>query len=247
MEVFAGILFSLFVLFELSRLADNNFEKKHKKLTEHYLLNANGFSLTHKIVSLDGNFGLAFDDDSKKVCLVENQNDNPFIRVISYRDLISSEIFQDGEMITSSVRSSNVGGALLGGLVFGNAGAIIGGISGKTKSSNAEFIKKISLRLVVNDINKPRFEIDFLNVKNGLQKKDSIYKDAIQKVEHWHSLIEILIKRADMEDKENEKNNVVQNSSNLLADELKKLAELRDTGVLSDAEFQKQKEKLLGL
>jgi hypothetical protein len=57
--------------------------------------------------------------------------------------------------------------------------------------------------------------------------------------------MEIVIKRVDMEDKENAVNNIVKTSQNSVADEIKKLAELRDAGILNDAEFQQQKEKLL--
>ncbi len=67
----------------------------------------------------------------------------------------------------------------------------------------------------------------------------------MQSARHWYGIIEVLIKQAE-EDKKNAVNNVVQISQSSITDEIKKLAELRDIGILSDVEFQQQKEKLLG-
>jgi hypothetical protein len=218
---------------------------EREKALENHLLNMKNSKQNHIITNTENSKTLVIDENDKKVFLIQHDKNSIQIaeQTFSYNDLLSISLIEDGETVTDFRRSSQIGGALIGGLVLGGLGAVIGGLSGTTKTS--EMVEKITLRLVVNDTKNPLFEIDFLNTQT--KKKDLRYQDAMQKARHWHGLIEVLIKRADMEDKENEKNNVVQSSSNSLADELKKLAELRDTGVLSDAEFQKQKEKLLGL
>lgn len=236
-----GIIFWTLVVILIACIV--NWRQRIKK-TENYLLGSEGFSLTKKFVNSDGRLGLAFDDNSKKLCFVENEKNVPLVRIVSYKDLISSEIFQDGETITSSVRSGDLTNAAIGGLIFGGSGAIVGSLASKTKFSNTEMVNKISLRLTVNDTKNPLFEIDFLDSQTT--KKGAFFQNAMKEARHWHGLIEVLIKQADMEDKENVKNNVAQISSNSLADELKKLAELHDSGVLSNTEFQQQKEKLLG-
>ena len=239
MSVVIAILVVLVVAVLVTSLIDKCAKNDEKVLA----LNVENFRATQQIISADRNVGLALDENGKKVCLVDNHSSTESCRVLLCKDLLSSEIFQDGETITSSVRSSDIGSALVGGFLFGGAGAVVGGLSGKTKSSNTEIVHKISLRLIVNDTKNPLFEIDFLNTQTN--KKDLRYQDAMQKARHWHGLIEVLIKRADVEDKENTINNVAQGSQGSTADEIKKLAELRDAGVLSDAEFQQQKERLL--
>ena len=71
-----------------------------------------------------------------------------------------------------------------------------------------------------------------------------VHSHASQQARYWHGLIEVLIKRADMEDKA--KAIEAPSSTHSLADELKKLADLRQAGILSDDEFQTQKTRLLG-
>lgn len=181
--------------------------------------------------------GLVIDEKRKKICLIDGISKDVEPKIIFYQDLLAVELLEDGETITKTVRSSQIGGVLIGGLALGGIGAVIGGLSGQTETTGK--VGKIILRLIVNDMAKPIHEIYFLNLENGIGKKSIRYQDAIKKARHWHGLMEIVIKRADME-------NIVQTSQNSVADEIKKLAELRDTGILSEIEFQQQKEKILG-
>ena len=153
--------------------------------------------------------------------------------ICSYNELLYVAIIKDGEILTKSGRSNDNYSVLMDNYL--------------EKQKNSEIVEKITLLLIVNDTDNPIFEIEFLNLSVKKQSSSEyLYQEAIKNAQHWHSLIEVLITHADIEDKENEKNNISQISSNSIADELKKLAELRDSGVLSDAEFQQQKEKLLG-
>lgn len=80
----------------------------------------------------------------------------------------------------------------------------------------------------------------------AIKKDGFIYQKVIERARHWHGLIEVLIKRADEEAKASATvTNETSSQSLSIADEIKKLAELRDSGLLSLEEFQKQKVKLL--
>ncbi len=246
---FSGAVILVFLICVLIKAANNSkkgigtlSDKTKNQEIRDYLLQIAGFMATQQIIGTDEKSALAIDEQKRKICLIDYGRKNLTCRIISYKDLLSSEIFEDGETVTSTVRSSQIGGALIGALALGGIGAVIGGLSGKTKSSDK--VKYMVLRLIVNDTKNPLHEIEFL--KFITKKSDSEYRKAMQQARHWHGLIEILIKRADIEDKENAANNVVQISQSSIADEIKKLSELRDAGILSDVEFQQQKEKLLG-
>jgi hypothetical protein len=217
--------------------ATNNKKKKMEKI----LGERSDFSATQKIMGCDGNSGIAIDETRKKVGLISNEFNIVSIRVFSYRDLLCSEIFEDGSTITKTVRTSQVGGALVGGLLFGGVGAVIGGLSGKTETTGK--IKKIDLRLTVNDTKNPIHDVAFQNVEGN--KGGLIHKAAMKQARHWHSLIEVLIKRADMEDKSSTQQIAQIAPPASIADELKKLAELQVAGILSAEEFQQQKVSLL--
>lgn len=212
-----------------------------QKAMEDHLGRMDNFSASQKVIGVNGVTGLAIDEQRKKICLIGHIQENVAVRVFLYRDLLSSEIFEDGATVTKTVRSSQIGGALIGGLALGGVGAIIGGLSGKTQTSGK--INAVALRLTVNDSKNPLHDIYFINFET---KKDGfLYGQAIQQARHWHGLIEVLIKRADLEDKAMNTNETPKLQSGSVADELNKLAELRDAGVLSVDEFQQQKTRLL--
>lgn len=215
----------------------NSIEARLKELPD--------FTAKQAVVGDDGKAGIAVDEQRKKVCLISNGANGVSERIISYRDILSAELFEDGSSITKTSRSSQLGGALVGGLVFGGLGAVVGGLSGNTRTSSK--IKHIDLRLVVNDTSSPLHDVAFLN---GECKKDEfIYKQSLAKARRWHGIIKVLINRADGEDlaTQNQKPNIaLPRPSDLVADELRKLADLQASGVLTDEEFQKQKARLLG-
>lgn len=216
-----------------------------KKEMEKKLESLPDFSPTQKIMGNNGDTGLAIDEERKKVLLVKNVPTGVALKPIKYRDVLSSEIFVDGETVTKTERGSQLAGAIIGGLALGGVGAIIGGLSGKTRSS--EEVKRVDLRITVNDTKSPLHDINFMDIEG--KKNGIIYKSAMDQARHWHGLIAILIKMADNEDAQKEGGEIPlqANGGNTssLADELLKLSDLRDKGVLSDEEFSIQKQRLL--
>lgn len=161
--------------------------------------------------------------------------------MLSYRDILSSEISEDSVTVTKTARSSQLGGALIGGLALGGTGAIIGGLSGKITSSNK--VSKINVSITVNRTRNPLRNISFMNVE--CEKDKFIYKNAMKQAQHWHALMVVLIKQADSEDTEKVEEAPKSLSDRSVADELAKLGELRKQGLLTNEEFLSQKAKLL--
>lgn len=238
------IVIGTFVLFFVIDISNAQTIRKDKlKAMEDYLLELPDFTATQKFIEESGGSGLAIDETQKKVCLIGNEDQGPSGRIMTYRDILSSEIFENGTSVSKTSRSSQIGGALIGGLALGGAGMVIGGLSGKSKST--EKVSRVDLRITVNDTKKPIHDIAFMNIGGLSCKKGSpVYKEAMNNARHWHGLIDVVIKRADSEDQ----NNLKPSHDNIhtsIADELIKLAALKENGVLSPEEFQQQKTKLL--
>lgn len=117
--------------------------------------------------------------------------------VIEYSDVLSSEVFIDGNSISKTSRKSQLGGALVGGVVLGGVGAIIGGLSGAKTSS--EMVSKIELRIIVNNTEKPIHDLKLLQTET--KKNSSSYDEALAKVRHWHGILEVAIKHSDSIDR----------------------------------------------
>ena len=202
------------------------------------------FSPTYQFSGSDGMAGLAVDDHRHKICLIRTIGAAVTNKIVDYKEILSVELFEDGASVTKTSRSSQIGGALVGGLALGGVGAIIGGLSGKKITTGK--VKSIQLRLIINDTRSPLHDVAFMNVEGN--KGGLIYNAAMGQARHWHGLVEVLINRADAE--ERVKILATTNQAILpapsIADEIQKLASLKDSGLLTLEEFQREKSRLLG-
>ncbi|MGL4675934.1 MAG: SHOCT domain-containing protein [Wohlfahrtiimonas sp.] len=220
--------------------------EKQQKAVDHItkkIKSINHFEATQSYMQLGNGSSIIIDENNKKLCLIKNDQSNT-MTVVSYSDILSSEIIEDGESITKTSRASQVGGALLGGIILGVAGAVIGGLSGKKTTSGKA--KSIALRVVVNNTDNPDHYISFLDIET--KKDNTLYKTAIDTARKWQSIINILIRQADKED--NEKLEALPSAHSSpkhlsVAQELEQLAELKNKGILTDEEFNTEKKKIL--
>lgn len=229
--VFVGVIVTIVIIQQI--MISNSQSAMEAKLAS--LID---FNATQKFMGNNGNSGIAIDESRMKICLIKFQYGELLMDVCSYRDLVSSEIFEDGNTVTSTSRSSQLGGALIGGIALGGVGAIIGGLSGKTVSTQKP--KRIDLRITVDRTDAPVHDLNFMDIETS--KDGIIYTMSMQQARHWHGLISVLIRRADHE---NSTNKLSAMPSGSVPDEIRKLALLRDEGLISDEEFVAQKAKLL--
>jgi hypothetical protein len=90
---------------------------------------------------------------------------------------------------------------------------------------------------------------DFKFLELEVTKDSARYKNALEQARHWHGLISVLINLADKEDHHSPTQQTITpnapSSSIPVADELLKLGQLLQSGLLTQEEFQSQKAKLL--
>lgn len=220
-------------------------QKERKELTDQLtseLARLDGFSSTKKLI---GPWGLvALDNASKQIAFKEGSGS---IRKYTYSDIIGCEVIEDGE--TTYRKSGTLGRAVVGGIIAGGAGAIIGGVTAKGHESKE--VKTVDFKLLLRDTNNPSFRIRFFDAweetartKKSVKHSDSVYgpilRKAIDDLNTWKETIEVII---DQEDRKAGHMSVSQQTS--LSDELLKLDDLRSKGILTQAEFEQQRAKLL--
>ncbi|MED4908867.1 SHOCT domain-containing protein [Brevibacillus centrosporus] len=203
----------------------------------------NNTAITSEISGNDGKSSVVLDENSNVIYLIEGYQK----RKISYKDLLQSEIIEDGVQVTSTSRASQIGGALIGAVVAGGIGAIIGGLSGKQETTKK--VKKIDLKLTINDTKNPIFTINFFDIGDVTVTKDNPnYREAIEKANHWHNLMSVLIRRADEEERKIQNQSIqkiTQGTTTSIADELLKLSNLLKEGIITQEEFNQQKAKIM--
>lgn len=173
---------------------------------------------------------VAFDNPNKKWATF--YNDTPFINAIyDYDDIVNFELLEDG----SSVASGGLGRALVGGVLFGGAGAIVGGVTGKRKTEN--FCDDLKLKITINNIDNSVVYVNFLEDRT---KKDSEkFKVVSEQIQETLSILQLIC--------DENKHTKSGNSSQSNVEEIKKYKELLDINAISKEEYETKKNELLNL
>lgn len=206
------------------------------------------FKITQEFFSPNLESYIAIDEENKQICIIENEHKNYSILsetlnkyeyksyVLDYKDIIQSEILRDGVTINKTSRGSQIGGALVGGVLAGGVGAVIGGLSASSESTST--VTKLELQVVVNNSKKSFHRVIFMSPDDiTLPERILPNKDLEKEITHWYNLLSHIVDKTEPE----------LSTTNLMstADELNKLLVLRNSGVLTDEEFNQQKSRIL--
>lgn len=171
-------------------------------------------------------------------------------KILNYSDIINVTYEEDGNTLFSKSMARTVGGALVGGALIGGAGAIVGGLSGDTSQNKK--VQSMNIKILVRSTTTPSINLPINLVGETFNTKDekskNTYKSRIKEANAIKDLISVIIDNSNQQqaaqvtiNSNPEKQKQVSN----IADELTKLAQLKDAGILSEEEFQQQKKKLL--
>lgn len=161
-------------------------------------------------------------------------------------------MIENGNTKMSKSTARTFGGALVGGVIAGTAGAIVGGLSGNSRKKH--LVSTVQVKIRIKDISHSSLTIEAFNSKrmiastvNEIDTADAffgkIYRQCLSNANAIIDMVSVIIDEVDREERQ-QNCSVTQNIS--VADELKKLVELQREGVLSQSEFDAQKAKLLG-
>jgi hypothetical protein len=189
----------------------------------------NTFNATKKISSF-----IEFDDDQDKWLIPDGfmgKKKNP--KIYNYSDIVDFELLEDEE----TVIKGGLGKSIVGGVFFGNIGAIVGGTTGQKKSKAV--CKSLKIKITLRDLQNPVVYINFLSTET--KKSSFIYKCIYDTAQECLSALQLICNN---EDTTEENYNAAQISS---ADEIMKFKNLMDNGVITKEEFEAKKKQLLGL
>lgn len=145
-----------------------------------------GFSASQRYLAHWNRTGIALDQRVQQVSLLHVRQNYVHQILLSPQDVVNCEIVEDNH---SSVTQDS-GCALAGCLFFGLPGLLIGGLAGPKRTTGR--VKRIDLKITVNDINKPHHTINFL--KGDTSHGSFLYKGARDQADHWLALMNVLMK-----------------------------------------------------
>lgn len=249
---------SLFILGSIAALyfiIKNSEDKKRKKARDELIgmLKANSpeFQISKEFFGTNNETGLLLDSKRFEIAiykkLLTGLSNLEFL-LITHRDVIKSEVVIDGGSETSTVRSSQLVGAVVGNVLAGGAGLIVGGLSGKNKSKPT--INKVSVDITVNKTENPLWTIILLDSKKEIDKNSAQAAQAIKLAKEIHAHLATYIRKADDEDKlaapvVAPTTLQVATDTNTFDVDLAKISKLKEQGVLSEAEFIEMKKAVL--
>ncbi len=155
----------------------------------------------------------------------------------SFDDLLDFAVSEDGVTQTSG----RAGAAAVGALIAGPAGAIVGS---SMKKKAKQIVNKIDIILSYKSMDTPAETLNLL--VDPIQKNSDAY---IEKVNLCNQIVSVLRQILDANQKAaaEKERGAGTVSSLLIADEILKLKQLADAEIITQAEFEAQKQKLLAI
>ena len=195
-----------------------------------------------------GNYLFLMDDFFKVLVLVGPGHHE----IINYSDIIEVSYEENGSQLYTKSAGRTVGGAIVGGVLMGGAGAVVGGLSGASKQNKE--IENMDIKILLRSTIRTSCVLHFKDVDRVLKTKEDadrkLYEKYVKNANQAKDVLSVIIDNAKQVSTPTAQpiaQPVVAPASSSVADELAKLAKLKADGILTDEEFQAQKSKLLGL
>lgn len=241
------IIFVIAIIFGILQ-ANSNMKKEKERgdIFNNIASNLSEFNASTTIMGVKNSYQFLIDNDNRKVCYIDETNK----KVISFDDIINVELIENGTTLTTKSTMRTIGGTLVGGVLAGGAGAVVGGLSGNSKQ--IQKVSDVQIRMRIRDLNNPALVIKCFDAKTMTAEGKPIkptsmegylYKSGKEHAQRILDLVSVIIDDVDRNSGSTQSVSIEATSS--IADELAKLADLKAKGILTQEEFEQQKEKLL--
>lgn len=157
----------------------------------------------------------------------------PSDRIFRFEELKSYELLEDD----SSVTSGGLGAAAVGGVALGLGGAVVGSLVGNKKQKKV--VDNFVLKINTNDMYFPCILINY--IQSSTKTSSGAYKNAMSLAQQSISMLDLII----AEEETSGTTEAPQVADPV--EEVKKMKELLDMGIISEDEFEAKKKELLGL
>lgn len=163
-------------------------------------------------------------DDVTKTFIIGPRNKGTLYH---YENIVDYELLEDGE----TKIKGGLGRAVVGGVLFGGAGAVVGGVTGNRKTKSTCESMKIKLTLK----NTPK-QVEYINlISTSTKKNGNIYKSCFNSAQEILSSLKIICDQQE----------IPQTVSSV--DEIMKYKNLLDAGAITQEEYDSKKKQLLRL
>jgi len=160
--------------------------RSHQKKIKKKFSNLKDFTPTHEYISIYSDSAIAIDSNSKQLCFHALGQ----LTKINFSELLSVEIAVNGDTLSKTNRGSQVLGGAVGGLLLGPAGLLVGALSGSKTS--VERVSKISIKILISNIDNPSFEIIFYSGP-PIKSESFSHNTVISEADEWIARLNAII------------------------------------------------------
>lgn len=172
------------------------------------------------------------DDTTQTVQIITKNGFNSAKEYIKYNQIVSFELIEDGETITKG----GLGAAIVGHAMFGMGGAVVGSIIGKKKTK--PICNSLQIRISVKDYYTKNIFVKY--IETPTKNTSTIYKQMLNQSRKAISELQVAVSSVESASDEAKGGDL-----NSLADEIAKLRNLVEQGILTQEEYESAKKKLL--
>ncbi len=160
-------------------------KEKHDEAMQQNLDSLADFNTTSEIKGPVDWFVVKFDELNGKIAYISHEG----IKVFSFKELISVELLENGVVKYKKSIAGTVGGAVVGGMLAGQAGMVVGGLSSATKQEKE--INTIIVKLLLDSLTNPTVEIKcwYYEIKNQSGELNTSRQIANQLVDTFKVII----------------------------------------------------------
>lgn len=198
------------------------------------------FTPSSEVYSPKCDFLFAVDDAQERVVIITKDSTRSF----AYNDILSVELLESGNVVSRKSTKGIIGRAIVGGVLAGGAGTIVGGLS--AKNTERRKVSSIVVKITLRDVVDPVLNlIIFENYKLPPYSDEECMALFYAPANKIHDILCVIIDKVNQKEKVLSEKKKVEEDSKSLADEIKKLHQLLQDNVITEAEFSKMKEKLI--
>jgi hypothetical protein len=188
-------------------------------------------------IGFDRASALAIDETREKLCLIRRLPASG--KTISYADVLGVEVIEDGSSITRAVRPPRTANAGVGAVPTGRVATRGSGLTGRTATAGSAKVRRIDLRLLVNDAAAPLHEVNFYSGFAADANDDLVHHGRLA-AHNWYALLADLMRRGAAADRSTPVGLSEATRSIGDDDELEELAQLQGFAVARQAELSSQ-------
>lgn len=198
------------------------------------------FNVSKQVNGINNFYIFAIDNVNNKLALI-TEVDN---YIVNYSDIIAVELLQNDITIQQKSATRTLGGAVIGGILAGGAGAVVGGLSGSSVNQNK--VSSLHVKILLRNVGITSLIVKCFDSLPMAAKREAEVSDPVYKIGKGHAdtikdLVGIAI---DKIDQENQSIRISDNPTSA-SDELVKLHNLKEKGILTEDEFLVEKRKIL--